>query len=69
MNQDLHQACRREFPRRIATAEAWSEMGFAGDRRSGADRRRGVNWVARAKAAAERRASRRSPAASPCNEG
>lgn len=66
MKQDLHQASRREFPRRMATpAAACSRMGLAADRRKGSDRRRGANWVARAIAAAERRVSRKPTAASP----
>lgn len=65
MNQEFHEASRREFSRRMATAaEACSDIAVTPDRREGAERRRADRWVARAIVAAERRALQRSNASS-----
>ncbi len=63
MNQAFHEASRREFSRRMATAaEACSDIAITPDRRERAERRRADRWVARAIVAAEHRASQKSKA-------
>jgi len=68
MKQDFHEAFIDEFRRRNETAAgACIDMRCAADRRKGAERRRGARWMARAIAAAKRRALRRLKAA-PCGK-